>query len=98
MPTVTSTGFAKHNVALTANVETIVELARDCTEVEVLVTASTQPVYFTVDGSAATIAGDTTYATMAGVNLAQVRVPGSVGLTKVRLISGATATVSVTGT
>lgn len=95
MPTVTVSGFAAHNVALTANTETIVELGVDANSVEVLSLASTQPVYFTVDGSAATIAGDRTFVVPAGVSSAAVPVPAEVGLTKVRLISGASATLSV---
>lgn len=98
MPTVTSTGFAKHNVALTADAETIVELARDCGTVEVVNWESTAPVYVTVDGSAATVGGDSAYVLFAGPNVLRLRVPGSVGLTKVRLISAADATISVSGT
>lgn len=96
MPTVTVAGFAAHAVALTANVETIVELGVDARSVEVLSLVSTQPVYFTVDGSAATVAGDRTYVVPAGVSSASVSVPSELGLTKVRLISAANATVSVT--
>ena len=96
MPTVTVTGFAAHAVALTANTETIVELGVDCSSVEVLSLVSTQPVYFTVDGSAATVGGTRTFVVPAGVASAAVPVPAEVGLTKVRLISTANATVSVT--
>lgn len=95
MPTVTVSGFAAHNVALTSNVETIVELGVDASEIEVLVLAATVPVYFSVDGNAATVGGTNTYALPAGVSSASVKVPAEIGLTKVRLISAAAATVSV---
>ena len=97
MPTVTSTGFAKHDISLSANTETIVNLAKDCRSAEVIVWDSTEPVYVTVNGTAATVAGDSTYALLIGANAASFPVPGEIGLTSVRLISAASATVSVTG-
>lgn len=95
MPTVTVSGFAAHNVSLTANTETIVQLGVDCNNVEVLAMAGTAPIYFSVDGSAATVGGTNTYALPAGISSAAVPVPGEVGNTAVRLISTAVATVSV---
>lgn len=96
MADVVSTGFAAHDVALAAATETRIQLAVDCARVEVLAHESSAPVYFTVDGSEATVAGPTCYALLAGVNAVTVPVPGAIGLTEVRLISSAAATVAVT--
>lgn len=96
MPTITlpAGAFAAHSVSLTANVETIIDFGVDASQVEVVSITSAEPVYFTVDGTAVTVAGATAYALFAGLNSIVVPVPGSVGLTRVRLISAAAATVS----
>lgn len=97
MPTVTLPvgAFAAYSLSLPANSETIVNLGVDADRIEVASTASATPVYFTVDGTPATVAGDRCYALFPGLNSISVAVPGDAGLTQVRLISSAVATVSV---
>lgn len=93
---ITSTGFAAHDVALSASTMESVQLAKDCDWIEVYVTAGSSPVYFTVDGNSATVKGGNTFGVPA-LSALQVKVPGDVGATLVKLISAAAATVTVTG-
>lgn len=92
---ITSTGFAAYDVALTANTVETVQLAVDANDLDVWVTAG-GPVYFTVDGSTPTVKGQSTYCAPATGSL-QVKVPGYVGNTLVKLIAGVGSTVTITG-
>lgn len=85
---------AAHNITLTAGQATTVEFADDCEAVAIIVLAATQPVYFTVDGSAATIGGSNTHVIPPNSAREDVE-PDTAGGTTVRLISAAAATVSV---
>lgn len=94
--TVSGSAVGKHGIALTANTESTVTFADDVNTVEVAcLSASTDPVWFTVNNAAATVEGSATYFLFPGRNAARVDVP-TAGPTVVRLISAAAATVSVT--
>lgn len=93
----------KHAIPVSANVEDIVQFANDCTSIEVVVLASTAPVYFTLDDTTATVAGPDCHVAFAGPNAVEINLrsfqssaePNVATPTKVRLISSASATVSV---
>lgn len=87
---------AVHNKTLTGNTEDTVTLGDDFDQVEVMVSALTAPVYFTVDSTAASVAGGGTYVIASAGSYLQVPVP-TAGNTIVRLISAAAATYFVTG-
>lgn len=95
--TVTSAQIGKYEIALTANVARSVEFRRDLSVVEVTALSAEQSVYFTVDGSAPTVAGSNCYALLPGTNAMQVEVATN-GNTLVRLISAGAATVNVSRT
>jgi hypothetical protein len=90
-----STGdIAAHAVTLTAGEQSIVEFADDCSTIAVIVLTATQPVYFTADGTPATIGGPNTH--IIPPNSAREDVePNTYGPTIVHLVSAAAATVSV---
>lgn len=95
MPTVTVPAgqIGAHALALVANTVTEVDFADDLDRVEV-VSDGAAAVYFTVDGSAPTVAGTNTYFLPAALGAKEVHPPTGGG-TKVRLISAGTPTVSV---
>lgn len=76
-----------------ANTEDTVNFGRNVDLVEVLVLSGSDPVYFTVDGSAATVAGARTRIVASG-SAVQIGAPDNVNTT-VRLISASAATYSV---
>lgn len=89
-----------HNKALVAATEDKVTFDRDCESVEVLITvasAASDPIYFTVDGSAPTVEGNNCYVLLGVVGSSlevPVRTPGD---TVVRLISASTPRYSCQG-
>ena len=85
-----------HDKALVAATVDTVTFDRDCDEVEVIADGAAA-VYFTVDGSAPTVAGNNTHVLPAGaVGRRRVVVPTS-GDTVVKLISSGTPRYSVSG-
>ncbi len=95
--TVSGTAIGKHGIALTANTESTVTFPDDVNTVEVAcLSASTEPVWFTVNGTPATVAGDSAYFLFPGRNAARVDTRPRQAPTVVRMISASTATVSVT--
>lgn len=95
--TVTSKQVGAYEIALTANAARSVEFQRDLSIVEVTALSADKSVYFTVDGSAPTVAGANCYSLLPGTNSAQVEVPTN-GNTVVRLITAGTAVVNVSRT
>ena len=83
-----------HNVALAAGVEMVVDFQDDVSAVEVVSMDGVAPVFFTVDGTAAAVNGRNCHVIPAVVSSVEVE-PTSSGPTKVRLISAAAQTVSV---
>lgn len=91
---VTSAQVGRHGISMAASVVDTVEFAVDCEFVEVTQLTGSAPVYFTVDGTTPTVGGANTYSTL--TTMAPVAVsPPSAFATAVKLISAATATVSV---
>lgn len=97
--------MANHSVAagelgvrqktLVADTVDTVTFDRDCDEIEVLIASGTDRIYFTVDGSTPTVAGNNTHEVLGGTAL---RVPvATSGDTVVKLISSTTPAYSVTG-
>lgn len=82
----------KHET-LTPDDETEVSFDADYGRVAVLVVTGTDPVYFRADGTAATVAGDDTYAVPVGAR--RVIEIDTDGPTAVSLISGAAADVEI---
>lgn len=90
--------LAAHAKSLAANTEDIVSFAGNARtgsyrNVDILVHSGTAPVYFTTDGSTATVAGDNCYVVLPG-NAAQVS-PSLAGAGAIHLISAAAAVYSV---
>lgn len=86
--------FAAHAKSLAASTEDTVVFAWSASAVEVI-NPGTSPIYFTVNGSPATVAGGTCHVVLPGSQV-QVSVNGGAA-TKVRLISLASTTYHVTG-
>jgi len=94
--TVSAGDIAAHAKTLTIDSEDVVDFPADLEGVEVLVHSGDNPVYFTVNRTAATVAGGNTHVAVTGV---PVRVPvGTSGNTQVRLISAAACVYSVSKT
>ncbi len=89
-------GFvAKHRIALAAAVEDTVNFADDSDQLEVLWFTATEPVFFSVDGTAAAVDGGTCYVVVANSSVAVDRPKQATAVPVVRLISAAPAVVSV---
>ena len=86
-----------HNVTLTAGAEDTFTFPDDVTEVEVLSHDGAATIYFTVDGTAATITGRHCRILPAAVSSVTAE-PPTAGPTVVRVISSGTPTISVTRT
>jgi hypothetical protein len=86
---------AVHRFTLTANTEDVVTFADDADQVEILVLSGAEPVFVTIDGSAATVDGSHCYLVAAGQSLTlDVPRQATTG-PSVSLISAASAVVSV---
>lgn len=89
-------------ITLAANVEQVVEFVEIVPRAEVMVFTSTNPVYFTTDGTAAAVGGKHCYPLPAGIGAMQVDLPRPMSLSvpfipiQVRIISAGTGTVFVT--
>lgn len=99
--TVTAPGFALHNTTLAASAEdTVTFPAKIETAPELFIwpSSSTTPVYFTVDGTAATVGGSNCYIVFPGTTAMPIIPPTTqyARATVVRLISAATCTYSIT--
>lgn len=92
-----ATTFAGHGT-LTASTVATVTLTRDFQRVEVLNVTGSAAIYFTVDGSNPTVAGDDTYVVPA-VTGASFSAPANASgsTTVVKLISSGTPGYAVTG-
>lgn len=89
--------LAAHDITLVPSNADVVNFARDCAEVEVLNLNGAGIIYFTVDGSAPTVAGKHCHLVPAAAGAGKrVNVRGA-GLTTVKLISAAAASYSVEG-
>lgn len=89
--------FALHGVTLVADTEDIVNFGDDFNAVEVTLTAGTDPIYFTVDGTPAVVEGKNTFRVPGIADAAlQVEIPTS-GDTEVRLISEGASSYSIIG-
>jgi hypothetical protein len=86
-----------HELILTPNTEEEIRFADDVDEVEILSHDGAAAVYFTVDGTAATVKGTTCRVLPASISSAMVQ-PPTAGPTTIRLISAGTPSVSVTRT
>ena len=93
--TVAAGGVAKHRFVLAAGVEDTVNFADDADQLEVLCFTATEPVFFTVDGTAAAVDGASSYVVTANSSMAVDRPRQATAGPVVRLISAAAATVSV---
>ena len=87
---------SKHATLVASTVDTVTLTGTDYYSVEVLHRSSsvTDPIYFTVDGSTPTVAGDDTYVVMPG-GWKTVRSKENIDV--VKLISAGTPAYSVTG-
>jgi hypothetical protein len=94
MATYSPTNGSTHQTLTGATVDTV-NLPSDFQSVEVLNRDSTSTIYFTVDGTTPTVAGDGTLVVLPGAALSQA-VSGA-GNTVVKLISSGAAAYSVTG-
>ena len=83
-----------HALTLTAGKETIVRFDEDCDQIEVLSHDGAAPIYFTTDGSPATVEGPQCRIIPASISSATVH-PPTPGGTVVRLISAGAPKVSV---
>lgn len=89
--------LAAHDKTLVASTVDTVTFARDCAEVEVLSMNGAAALYFTVDGSAPTVAGANTHLVTAAAGAGK-RVPvRGAGATVVKLISAGATSYSVEG-
>jgi hypothetical protein len=94
--TIAAGGVGKYELALSANTEDIVDFPRDLSEVEVKCLTGTAPLYVSFGTAAATVKGDHCYDVPVGTAATlPVRTDGA---TRVRVISSATATYSVSAT
>lgn len=87
---------AVHAKTLVAATADTVTLSRRANKVEVLSHDGAAAIYFTVDGSAPTVAGGNTYAVPVGVGGLEVDLDDSDPPTVVKLISAGTPLYSVT--
>lgn len=92
--TVAPGDLGKYEIALAAGVETTVTFSEDLDQVEISNDTGAARVYFTVDGTPATVRGARCRQLPAAMHYVRPNVYGS-GNTKVRLISEATTMVSV---
>jgi hypothetical protein len=92
--TVPSSRVGVHGITLTANTEEIINFADDVSTLEILSMDGASPIYFTVNGTAATVGGSHTRVLPAAV-CSVVISPTSSDPTSVSLISAGTPTVSV---
>src|SRR5687767_3099243 len=88
---------AVHAKTLVASTVDTVTLSRPCRHVEVLSHNGAGAIYFTVDGSTPTVAGDNTFALPASASALEVEAGDSEPPTVVKLISAGTPIYSVTG-
>ncbi len=86
--------IAAHNATVTAGQVTTVTFREDLPSVDVIADGSTD-VYYTLDGSAPTIAGAHTYRLPVGAMTIDTRQPNTSGPTVVRLIASVNTVVSV---
>jgi hypothetical protein len=94
--TIASGNVGKYELSLTANTEDIVDFPRDLSTVEVKCLTGTAPIYVSFGTVAATVKGDQCYDVPPGT---MVQIPVRTdGNTRVRLISSAAATYSVSST
>lgn len=86
-----------HSVALSAGSEVVVTFAYAAAVEVSSVSSASDFVYFTVDGTPATVKGAKTMFLFPGVNAAEVPIPSTARAgVRVRLISASPSTVSVT--
>lgn len=83
-----------HELQLTSSVETELQFGRTVNSVEIMVLSSTKPVYYTVDGTEAEVAGPSSRVLFPGPNSQTVPV-SSWSDAVIRLISAEAAVVSV---
>ncbi len=83
-----------HAIALTPNVESVVQFADDISTVEIINMDGAGPVYLTVNGAPATVAGRHTRLLPAAIGSIMIEPYQSVP-TKISLISPGSPTVSV---
>ena len=94
---IAATEVALYGKTLAANTEDDVTIARDCDRARVYNDTGTAIIYFTVDGSTPTVAGNNTYRVPATAGASKsVDVP-TAGNTVVKVISAGTPTYSVEG-
>jgi hypothetical protein len=92
-----ATDIASYNNTLVAATEDTVNIGRDCDKVRVYNDTGTAAIFFTTDGTAATVNGANCYRVPADAGAyTTVSVTGASN-TKVRLISSGTPTYSVEG-
>lgn len=87
--------IAVHNVQLSADTEQRVVFERDSSSLEIVVLDADSPIYFTVDDTVAIVGGGNTRLTFPGLNSTVIDVSAWSGQSVVRLISAASATVSL---
>ena len=93
--TVLAGEFGVHEITLVAATESTVTFDTDLDQVEITNHGGTSPVYYTTDGTPATVAGRNTRLLPAGWNTARVR-PYTLGSTTVRFVSAGTPKISIT--
>jgi hypothetical protein len=93
--TINADDFGIHAVTLTAASEDTFTFDTDLDQIEITNHGGIHPVYYTTDGTPATVAGRNTRILPAGWHTARVR-PYTTGPTVVRVISAGTPTISVT--
>ena len=92
---ISATEIGAHEVTLVANVVETFTFRADVDAVEILSHDGAAPIYVTLDGTAPTVRGATTFVVPAAMG-SSVLAPRTAGPTIVRLISSGTPTVSVT--
>lgn len=94
--TVAASEVGVHDKALVASTADTVTIDRDCNEVEVIADGSAD-LYFTVDGTTPTVAGQNTHRLPTGAVGRRTVVVPTAGDTVVKLISSGTPRYSVSG-